>query len=122
MQALAFLHARLAWALVLMAGVLAVWATVTFFRGRALSGGFRSSYLLLVALTAVQCLAGLGLLALGDRPGVLLHVVYGIFAIAFLPGLYFYTARGTRQREAAFLGIACWVVLVAYLRGIATGH
>ncbi|HLQ61922.1 MAG TPA: hypothetical protein VK131_08670 [Candidatus Acidoferrales bacterium] len=118
MSALALLHRQLAFALILYAAVLGVWGAYQYFRHRRLSGGFRSSYLLLVALTGLQGLAGLA----AGLPHNLLHLVYGIFAVVFLPGLYFYTARGGKDREAAFLTAACWVVEVAYLRGLMTAH
>ena len=47
---------------------------------------------------------------------------FGIaFAFLFLPGVYFWAGRGPRGREAAFLAIACWVVAIAFGRGIITG-
>lgn len=119
---LTFLHVRLALSLVLFAIVLGIWGTYQFLRHRAVSGGFRSGFLLMAGLTAAQSLAGLAIYALGQRPGNALHVVYGIFAALFLPGLYFFTNRGRRDREAAFLAAACWIVLVAYARGITTGR
>jgi CDP-diglyceride synthetase len=118
---LAFAHARLAVALILYALLLGLWGSFQFLRRRAVSGGFRSSFLLLAGLTALQGLAGLGSLAAGGRPRELLHLVYGIFAVVFLPGLYLYVARGARDREAAFLAAGCWVVLIAFARGLATG-
>jgi hypothetical protein len=59
----------------------------------------------------------------------MLHIVYGAFAILFLPGVYFYAARrsrdrdsgATRAREAALMAASCWIVAVAFARGIATG-
>jgi hypothetical protein len=117
---LAFLHARFGIALLVFAAVLGLWGSIQFFRGHAVSGGFRSSYLLMIGLTAVQGL--LGLISLTTfRPHELLHVVYGAFAILFLPSVYFYAGRGNRAREAAFLAAACWVVAIAFGRGILTG-
>jgi hypothetical protein len=58
---------------------------------------------------------------LGARPTELLHVVYGIFAVFFLPGAYLYAHGGSRRREAVILAGAAWVVSIAYFRGIATG-
>jgi hypothetical protein len=117
---LAFLHNRFGIALLLFAALLGAWGTFQFLRTRAVSAGFRASYLLMIALTAVQGLAGL--LALTSyRPRELLHVVYGAFAVLFLPGVYFYAARGSRVREAALLTTGCWVVAIAYGRGILTG-
>ena len=122
MTAVAFLHQRLAAALILFALVLALWGSYQFVRHRAVSGGFRSSFLLLGALTAVQGALGAVELAAGTRPRELLHVVYGIFAVVFLPAVFTYAGRGAKDREAVYLAAACWVVLVAYGRGFTTGH
>lgn len=101
--------------------VLAVWGTYGYFRHEQVSGGFRSSYLIMAGLTAVQGLIGLGLFAIGRRPTELLHIVYGAFAVLFLPGAYGYSRGGSRRREALILAGAAWIVAVAYFRGIATG-
>ena len=79
---------------------------------------------LLCGLTAVQGLLGLGNLLLGTHLQNTLHLVYGIFAVVFLPGLYFYSVSGrpSKAREAAYLAAACWIVLVAFVRGFMTGQ
>jgi heme A synthase len=121
-QTLALLHRVGANALLIFAVVLGVWGTYQYFRRAAVSGGFRSSYLIMAGLTAVQGLLGLGTFALGGRPGgQLLHFVYGIFALLFLPGAYLYAHSGNPRREALILAGAAWIVTVAYFRGIATG-
>jgi hypothetical protein len=116
-----FLHARLAIALLLFAVLLGVWSMITLGTGRRVSGGLRSSFLLMIGLTAVQGFFGLLALATGHHSRNPVHFVYGLFAIAFLPGLYFFAARGSRAREAMLLAIASWVVAIAYGRGIITG-
>ena len=122
-QALVFLHQRLGIALIITALLLALWGSLLYFRRRALSGGFRSLFLLMIGLTAAQGLSGVGTFLAGRAPARgILHIVYGIFAIVFLPGVFTYASRGDRTREAAFLTAACWVVLVAYGRGFATGQ
>ena len=121
-ETLALLHRVGANALLIFAVVLGVWGTYQYFRHASVSGGFRSSYLIMAGLTAVQGLFGLGAFALGDRPeGQLLHLVYGIFAVLFLPGAYLYAHSGNRGREALILAGAAWIVSVAYFRGISTG-
>ena len=128
LNALTFLHQRLGVAMIAFALVLAVWGSVGYLRTKSISPAFRSSFLLLIALTAVQGVIGAVALTQNGRPKEILHVVYGIFAVLFLPGLYLYAGRGNRAekpqdraREAAFLAIACWVVLIAYGRGFMTG-
>jgi heme A synthase len=119
---LAFLHGLSARVLLVFAVVLALWGTYHYFRNRKLSGGFRSSYLIMAGVTAVQGLLGLGaLISGGDPQGHLLHYVYGAFAVLFLPGAYVYAHGGTDRRETLILAGACWIVTIAYLRGIATG-
>jgi heme A synthase len=119
-----FLHARLAIAAILFAIVLGVWGSYQYFRHKAVSGGFRSGYLLLCGLTAVQGLVGILNLLVGTKLHNPLHIVYGIFAVLFLPGLYFYSVSGrtSKAREAALLAAACWIVLVAFGRGWITGQ
>ena len=116
------LHRVSATALLLFALVLAVWGTYLYFRRAAVTGGFRSTFLIMVGLTALQGLFGVLLLLTGRRPAEWpLHIVYGIFAVLFLPGVFFYAQGGTKRREAVFLAGAAWIVAIAYFRGIATG-
>jgi hypothetical protein len=121
MQALAAIHGVGARALLIFALVLAIWGTYRYFRKAEVSGGFRSSYLIMAGLTALQGLVGLAAFAFGGRPTELLHLVYGVFAVLFLPGAYVYAHGGSRRREAVILAGAAWVVSIAFFRGIATG-
>jgi hypothetical protein len=121
---LLFLHARLALAALLFAILLGAWGSYQYIRLKAVSGGFRSAYLMLCGLTAVQGLVGILNLLAGSKLHNPLHVVYGIFAVAFLPGLYFYSVSGrpSKAREAVLLAASCWIVLVAFGRGWVTGQ
>jgi hypothetical protein len=115
------LHGFAARALLAYAVALGIWGTYRYFRNQPLDGGFRASYLIMAGLTAIQGLVGLATFLLGARPTELLHVVYGIFAVIFLPGAYLYAQGGSPRREAVILAGAAWVVSIAYFRGIATG-
>jgi heme A synthase len=119
--ALAFLHGYGARVLLLFAIAIAVWGTFQYFTNRPISGGFRSSFLILAGLTPLQGLIGVVVLALGSRPTEFLHVVYGIFAVIFLPAAYLYSRGGSQRRETVILAGAGWIVSVAFFRGIATG-
>ena len=121
MAFLAQVHLVFARAVLIFAVVLGVWGTFQLARYRQVSGGFRSSYLLMIGLTILQGLLGGILFLAGNRPHELLHIVYGIFAVLFLPALYFYSERRDDLREAAFLAGACWIVAIAFARGILTG-
>jgi hypothetical protein len=114
------LHGFAARVLLAYAVLLGIWGAYGYFRHAALSGGFRASYLIMAGLTAIQGLLGLAAFVLGSRPTDLLHIVYGVFAVIFLPGAYLYAQGGSRRREAVILAGAAWIVSIAYLRGIAT--
>ena len=120
-DSLVFFHSVGARALVAFSVVLGVWGAYGYFRHAQVSGGFRSSYLIMAGLTALQGLFGLTLVITGHPPARLLHVVYGIFAVLFLPGAYLYAQSGSKRREAVILAGAAWIVAIAYLRGISTG-
>jgi hypothetical protein len=116
-----FLHTLGARALVAFSLLLGILGAYGYFRHAQVSGGFRSSYLIMAGLTGVQGLAGLALFVTGHPPQRLLHVVYGVFAVLFLPGAYIYAQGGSKRREAVILAGAAWVVAIAYLRGLSTG-
>jgi hypothetical protein len=114
------LHGFTAWVLLAYAVVLGIWGAYRYFRNQELGGGFRASYLIMAGLTAIQGLLGLASFGFGGRPNALLHIVYGIFAVIFLPGAYLYAQGGSRRREAVILAGVAWIVSIAYLRGINT--
>ncbi len=120
--ALSLLHGYGARVLLAFAVLLGLWGSYHYFRDQRLSGGFRSSYLIMAALTPVQGLLGVAALIAGGNPSRgFLHMVYGAFAVLFLPGAYFYSRGGTDRREALVLAGAAWIVSIAFLRGIFTG-
>ena len=121
MGTLAFLHGLSARVLVVYAVFLGLWGAYGYFRHARISGGYRSSYLIMAAITPLQGLFGGILFLFGSRPGEILHVVYGVFAVLFVPGAYLYARGGDARREALVLAGASWVVSIAYFRGIATG-
>lgn len=122
MTTLAFLHWYGARILVIFAVLLGLWGSYSYFRNQRVSGGFRSSYLIMTGVTVLQGLLGLGALLLGGQPhGHILHFVYGAFAVLFLPGAYIYSHGGSDRRETLVLAGAAWIVAIAFFRGISTG-
>jgi heme A synthase len=122
LDTLAFLHAYGARVLVVFAVVLGLWGAYHYFRNQKVGGGFRSTYLIMVAIVAVQGLLGVAALIFGAGPREgILHMVYGAFALLFLPGAYLYSRGDDRRREALILAGASWIVSIAFIRGISTG-
>ena len=121
LQTLAFLHGLGARVLVVFAVVLGLWGAYLYFRRQRLSGGFRSTYLIMAGVVPLQGLLGVvALLAGGNARGGILHFVYGVFATLFLPGAYAYSRGNDARREALILAGASWIVAIAFFRGIST--
>ncbi|HKC20331.1 MAG TPA: hypothetical protein VKE27_11965 [Candidatus Dormibacteraeota bacterium] len=122
LDALAGFHRFGGTVLLIYAVLLGLWGTYHYVRNQRLSGGFRSSFLIMAGLIPIQGLLGLGaLLASGHPREGILHIVYGIFAVLFIPGAYLYSRGGTDRRETLVLAGASWIVAIAFFRGIGTG-
>lgn len=122
LETLSFLHAYGARVLIVFAILLGLWGAFYYFRNQRLSGGFRSTYLIMAVLVPVQGILGAGaLIAGGSAREGLLHFVYGVFATLFVPGAYLYSRGNDTRREALVLAGASWIVAIAFFRGIATG-
>ena len=122
LQTLAFLHGFGARVLVVFAVLLGLWGAYHYFRDHRLSGGFRSTYLIMAGIVPVQGILGVAALVAGGsaREGIL-HMVYGAFATLFVPGAYLYARGNDARREALVLAGASWIVAIAFFRGISTG-
>ena len=121
-ETITFLHGYGARVLVVFAVVLGLWGAYFYFRNQRLSGGFRSTYLIMAGLVPLQGLLGVAALVTGGnaREGIL-HFVYGVFATLFVPGAYLYSRGNDARREALVLTGASWIVAIAFFRGISTG-
>ena len=120
--ALVFIHQRFAVALIAFAVLLGLWGLLLLARRQAPTGGYRSSYLLMAMLTGLQGLLGIGAFLAGGSPREgFFHIVYGIFAFFFLPGVFVYSGRRQPVTETMLLTIGSWVVAIAYVRGLTTG-
>jgi hypothetical protein len=121
-ETLVFLHSFGARVLIVFAIVLGVWGAYHYFRDRQVGGSFRSTYLIMAALTPLESLLGVTALLGGGNPREgILHMVYGVFATLFVPGAYVYARGGDKRREALVLAGASWIVAIAFFRGTATG-
>lgn len=122
LETLSTLHRFGATVLLIYAVLLGIWGTYFYFRNSRVSGGFRSSYLIMAVIIPLQGLLGIGaLIASGHPREGILHMVYGVFAVIFVPGAYRYAQGGTVRRETLILAGAAWIVAIAFFRGIATG-
>src|SRR2546430_17265317 len=121
MAALIFLHGYGARVLLVFALLLGLWGTYHYFRNEPVSGGFRSTYLIMTATTPLQGLLGVSTLLLAGQPTAgLLHMVYGIFATLFPPGPDLYPRPPTPPRETLVPARAPRAAAIPVSRGVAT--
>ena len=97
-------HEWVAYVVIAVAGLAAVWGGVTYFR-RAEAGASLGHVLALVQTVCVAQVA-LGLLLVGDgrRTADDLHYVYGILTLLVVLAPWFYTPAEPRRRLAWFAG------------------
>lgn len=118
---LAFIHGRVAIAVVLYMLVLGFWGLVSFFRKAGISESYRGALFIGEALTVVQALLGVALLADGRRPPDALHYLYGILVPLIIPFMYSYVRAQPKVRAAIFYGIATLFIVGLAVRAIMTG-
>src|SRR2546423_13562169 len=100
MTTLAFLHGYGARLLVIFAVLLALWGTYHYFRNQRLSGGFRSTHLIMAGLAPGQGLLRLAALILrGHPPGNPPHLLFGAVPPPVPPRAYPYLHRGRARRR-----------------------
>jgi heme A synthase len=121
LDAVKFVHTWNARFLVGVAVGLALWASYSYLRRINLNRAYLRAWAGLFGLTALQGLLGIGGYLLGGRPGELVHVAYGIFALIFVPAAYFASRPGPDRGEAGIFALAGWIVAIVYIRGIVTG-
>ncbi len=116
-----FIHLRLGIALIAVYLICSLWAAWQYLRYKAISGGFRATFLMAGGLLVVQALVGLGLLLEGQRPGEFLHFIYGGVALVAAFGGFTYSGSLSRSREALLLAGCSWLLLGLTIRALMTG-
>ncbi len=117
-----FLHARLANASVLFAGIAGLWGLVIYARRRGVDSSYWGILAVGELLFLAQGLVGALLWLRGLRPSLGIHLLYGIVALLALPG-YYLLSQGREDRRAALVyGLLClFLAVMLWTRGIATG-
>ena len=104
--------------------IIGVWGTVRAVRGEAMDGAFLGSLVIGELIFVVQAVLGgviwvtIGAATL-DRPEV--HLIYGIFALLFLPFIYFAILRGDDSNRGQWvMAFCCLFMFGIALRALAT--
>lgn len=120
MAAMLVLHDRLPGALVLFAGVSAVWGAWAGWRGQPVSSRYWSTLIVGEALALVQGLAGWAMLGAGRQPERMVHGLYGALAVLAWPAAWAGARRAGARPGALAYSLASLLVLGCAVRAIAT--
>lgn len=117
------LHESLYTTLLILSLGLTGWAFLSIARGQAVSGAFRSSYVLTIAASVAQAVVGVVIYLDELRPASSFHYLYGISLMVFSGAGYAFATRSTEsRREALIFGIASAASVGLILRAVATAH
>lgn len=118
---LAEIHGRIAVAVLIYMLILGIWGIANFIRKVGVTPSYRGSIFIGEALTIVQLIFGVALVADGYRPPDDLHYLYGILIPMIIPFMYGYLRAQPKVRAAIFYGIATLFVFGLVIRAIMTG-
>jgi hypothetical protein len=117
----AFLHGRIALSAVIFAFALGAWGTWNFLRGQGVSPSYWGALIIGEILMLVQGAIGVLLVIAGERPGDLLHFLYGVLVALTWPAVYVYTKAQTGRSEGGFYTLAALFIFGLAIRAIMTG-
>ena len=115
-------HAALYTTMLLLTLGLSAWAMFFLVTGRAVDGAFRSTYVLMIGVAALQALSGVVLLFQDRRPGESFHYLYGVSLLVFTGAGYAFATRGDQRREAVTLALASIFAFGLITRAAATAY
>jgi len=114
------IHTGLANACVLYSLIIGGYGFWRYFRREGVGGNFWSILAAGELLYIAQGIVGGLLFLAGDRPGRLVHILYGFLMLIVLPGAYAYTRGKDQRREALVYGIVGLFLAGVALRAIIT--
>jgi hypothetical protein len=114
----AFLHDRLAIAIVLYFLVLGVWGLFAA-RGTGVTAAYLGALAIAEGLAIVEGLLGLAL-AVERPPSEGIHILYGVSVVLALPLAYTYARERSARRQAVTYGLTALFACGLALRGIGT--
>jgi len=121
MSIVLLLHDRLATSVMLFFLFVGLWGLFEFIRGGSLGGNIAGALIIGQVLIVVQGALGMVLFVWGDRPGQMLHILYGFTAALVLPFVWSYVRdRAPRQALLLYSVVALFVFGLA-IRGMTTG-
>lgn len=100
---------------------LGLWGLFRAIRNNGVDGSYMGALVIGEGLFLLQALLGVILLIDGARPGRMIHLLYGAFAIVALPGLFAYIKGDDSNRAQWYYAILTLFLFGVTFRSIGTG-
>jgi heme A synthase len=121
METIVEIHRVISNSTVLFFLLLGLWGVVRAIRNRGVEGSYLGAMVIAELLFVLQAILG-AVLMLGDaRPGRIVHLIYGTFALVALPGLFAYLKGDDSNQAQWYYAIAVLFLFGIALRAIGTG-
>lgn len=114
-------HAFVGLVAVALALIAAVWSIGLALTRRTGGALFIGNLIWVVAIVAIAALLGVAAAATVGPPGDPLHIVYGIIAVAVLPGAALVASGRSAREQSIVAAVATTVLLIILFRLVQTG-
>lgn len=122
MLRLMLLHNQLQVTITLVLLVLAAWGLILFLRGKSSGNVYRAALTVAGLLIGSEVILGFLLLSGGLRPpGLAMHLVYGMVAVAAIPALLIYTRDRPGRGNALISALVSLLLAGVAVRAWETG-
>lgn len=123
MARLAQLHSRLQFTTLILLLVLIGWGLLGYLRKQGTHGSFRAWLTVAQLLVISDALLGVPLLFVIERAErFILHIIYGLVAVACLPAAYLYSRRRDGPWERLIYAGVCFFLAGVLIRTWETGR
>ena len=121
MSTIVELHRVLSNTTVLFFLLIGLWGLVRAIRKHGVNGSYLGAMVIAELLFVLQALLGTILLIGDARPGRIVHLIYGTFALVALPGLFAYLKGDDSNQAQWYYATAALFLFGVALRAIGTG-
>ncbi|MDX1616879.1 MAG: hypothetical protein R3300_21405 [Candidatus Promineifilaceae bacterium] len=121
METIAEIHRLLSNTIWLFFLLLGVWGIFRALRNQEVGPSYLGALVIGEGLFVIQAILGTILWLAGERPGRTIHLLYGVFVLVALPGLFAYLRGDDSNRAQWLYGILTLFLFGVALRAIGTG-
>jgi heme A synthase len=121
MDTILALHRVLSNTAVLFFLAMGLWGVYRAVRKQGVDASYLGAMIIGEGVFVAQAVLGTIMWIAGDRPGRTIHLLYGVFAIVALPGLFAYLKGDDSNQAQWYYAVATLFLFGVALRAIGTG-